>query len=119
MQGTTYVFMNMTTYEEVRVPRDEAWAKWLQEGVDCDLQFFDGVVISVDPPKNMVVKVRPRHCWCRDWHEYVGAVQSRSRPTPCWSGVAAATAWSCATQAQGTRSVLLCRLASLRARRRL
>ena len=58
MQGTTYVFMNMTTYEEVRVPRDEVWAKWLQEGVDCDLQFFDGVVISVDPPKNMTVKVR-------------------------------------------------------------
>lgn len=27
-----YVFMDMETYEETRIPRDESWAKYLKEG---------------------------------------------------------------------------------------
>jgi Elongation factor P, C-terminal len=112
--------MDMETYEEVRVPRDDSWAKWLPEvcpaqhlaqartaacclnrlpakrwacaraqgasdkcvlalprcqaarscacargrrrgprvqGKDCDVVFFNGAVISVDPGKNLVLKV--------------------------------------------------------------
>jgi hypothetical protein len=67
VQGETYVFMNMTTYEEVRVPRDDAWAKWLQEGVECNLQLFNGTVIGVEPPKVLIVQARqPFHMNCSE-----------------------------------------------------
>lgn len=55
--GEFFVFMDMETYEEVRVPRDESWAKYLREGTDCDVVFHNGQVISVEPPQNMVLKV--------------------------------------------------------------
>ena len=57
MQGSTYVFMDMETYEEVRVARDDAWAKWLSEGMTCTVLFFNGAVISVDPPEHATLKV--------------------------------------------------------------
>ena len=50
LQGQTYVFMDMETYEEVRLPRDDEWAQYLLEGTNCDLLFFNGEVISVEPP---------------------------------------------------------------------
>jgi hypothetical protein len=49
--------MNMESFEEIRVPRDDDWAKFLTEGTDCDLVFFNGDVISVEPPQIMVLKV--------------------------------------------------------------
>lgn len=49
--------MNMESFEEIRVPRDDAWALYLREGTDVDLVFFNGDVISVEPPQNMTLKV--------------------------------------------------------------
>jgi hypothetical protein len=49
--------MNMETFEEIRVPRDDEWALYLREGTDCDMVFFNGDVISVEPPQNMTLKV--------------------------------------------------------------
>ena len=57
VQGHTFVFMHMESFEEVRVPRDDDWALYLVEGTDCDLVFFNGDVISVEPPQIMTLKV--------------------------------------------------------------
>lgn len=57
MQGDTYVFMNMDNYEEVRIARDDEWANYLPEGTNCDLVFYSGEVISVEPPLNMDLTV--------------------------------------------------------------
>lgn len=29
-----YVFMDLSTYEETRLPKDDSWAKWLKVGSD-------------------------------------------------------------------------------------
>jgi hypothetical protein len=42
--------MDQESYEETRVPKDDDWARFLKEGAICSLQFFDGKVVSVDPP---------------------------------------------------------------------
>ncbi|KAF5838265.1 elongation factor P (EF-P) KOW-like domain-containing protein [Dunaliella salina] len=47
--GDEYVFMDQETYEETRVKRDD-WAEFLLEGATCQLLFYNGKVISVDPP---------------------------------------------------------------------
>lgn len=57
VQGNDYVFMDMASYEETRVPRDEDWAKYLKEGTDCQLLFYNGDVISVDVPTTMELLV--------------------------------------------------------------
>jgi elongation factor P len=49
--------MDMETYEEVRMPRDDSWAVFLNEGTDCSVLFHNGVVISVEPPLNLTLKV--------------------------------------------------------------
>jgi hypothetical protein len=49
--------MDMESYEEVRLPRDDSWAKFLKEGTDCDLVFYDGAVLSVDPPMTMTLTI--------------------------------------------------------------
>lgn len=38
-----YVFMDMGTYEETRLARDD-WAKYLKEGAICYLVFYNGQV---------------------------------------------------------------------------
>lgn len=57
MQGDTYVFMDMESYEEVRVAKDDDWAAYLVEGTDCDVVFFNGNVISIEPPMTMTLKI--------------------------------------------------------------
>ena len=44
--------MDNESYEETRLPRDD-WAKYLKEGTTCTLVFFNGKVISVEPPSFM------------------------------------------------------------------
>lgn len=39
-----YVFMDMESYNETRLSRDESWAKYLKEGAICSLMFYDGKV---------------------------------------------------------------------------
>jgi hypothetical protein len=36
--------MDMTSYEETRVPRDEDWAKYLKEGMDVGVLLWNGKV---------------------------------------------------------------------------
>eukprot|EP00879_Flechtneria_rotunda_P010342 GHRR01010813.1.p1 GENE.GHRR01010813.1~~GHRR01010813.1.p1 ORF type:complete len:198 (+),score=34.84 GHRR01010813.1:109-702(+) len=47
--GDQYVFMDMESYEETRLVKDD-WAKYLKEGAICTLVFYQGKVISVEPP---------------------------------------------------------------------
>ena len=39
-----YVFMDMTTYEETRLARDESWAKYMKEGLDVSLVVWNDKV---------------------------------------------------------------------------
>jgi elongation factor P len=48
--------MDVDSYEETRLPRDD-WAKYLKEGTTCTLVFFNGKVISVEPPAFMDLTV--------------------------------------------------------------
>ena len=52
-----YVFMDGETYEEQRVQKDDAWAKYLREGQDVQLVLWKGMVISVDLPKVLEIEV--------------------------------------------------------------
>jgi hypothetical protein len=40
----SYVFMDQSTYEETRLPRDNEWAAFLKEGATCELLFYNGKV---------------------------------------------------------------------------
>ena len=44
-----YVFMNLETYEETRLGRDESWAKYLKEGFTVALVVWND---KVRPPAN-------------------------------------------------------------------
>lgn len=57
LQGDDYVFMDMENYEETRVKKDDEWAKYLKEGTDCQLLFYNGDVISVEVPMVMELLV--------------------------------------------------------------
>jgi len=52
-----FVFMDNENYEETRLKRDDAWAKYMKEGTEASLLFWNGKVISVDPPTNMELEV--------------------------------------------------------------
>ena len=41
---------HQSSYEELRIPRDEAWAKYLKEGMDISVLQWGDRVISVDLP---------------------------------------------------------------------
>lgn len=56
-EGEEYVFMDMTSYEETRIPRDEDWAKFLKEGMDVGVLLWNGKVISVDLPHTVELEV--------------------------------------------------------------
>lgn len=49
--------MDMTSYEETRVKRDESWAKYLKEGMDVSVLVWNGKVISVDIPNTVELEV--------------------------------------------------------------
>jgi translation elongation factor P len=55
--GEEYVFMDMSTYEETRVKYDEAWAKYMKEGMDVSVLVWNGNVISVDVPNTVELVV--------------------------------------------------------------
>lgn len=56
-EGDEYVFMDMSTYEETRIPRDEDWAKYLKEGMDVGVLLWNGKVISVELPNTVELEV--------------------------------------------------------------
>ena len=49
--------MDNETYEETRLKKDDAWAKYMKEGTEAALLFWNGKVISVDPPITMELQV--------------------------------------------------------------
>lgn len=55
--GDEFVFMDNETYEETRLRKDDAWAKYMKEGTEAALLFWNGKVISVDPPITMELEV--------------------------------------------------------------
>lgn len=55
--GNEYVFMDLETYEETRLARDESWAKYLKEGFTIALVVWNDKVISVEVPKNLELEV--------------------------------------------------------------
>lgn len=55
--GEEYVFMDMTTYEETRVRKDDSWAKYLKEGMDVSVLLWNGKVISVDIPNTVELEI--------------------------------------------------------------
>ncbi|ONK61780.1 uncharacterized protein A4U43_C08F33510 [Asparagus officinalis] len=62
--GNQYVFMDLSTYEESRLSDAEVGdkKKWLKEGMDCNLLFWNGRVIDFELPitvKLAVVQVDP------------------------------------------------------------
>ncbi|KAK3242984.1 hypothetical protein CYMTET_47346 [Cymbomonas tetramitiformis] len=56
-EGEMYVFMDLNTYEETRVPRDESWAKYLLEGGEADVLIWDEKVIGVDIANTVTLEV--------------------------------------------------------------
>jgi translation elongation factor P/translation initiation factor 5A len=36
--------MDMQSYEEVRIPRDDSWTKYLKEGMDVTILLWNGKV---------------------------------------------------------------------------
>lgn len=62
--GALYVFMDLNTYDEIRLSAADIGgkAKWLKEGMDCNLLFWKGKVIDFELPitlKLTVVDVDP------------------------------------------------------------
>ena len=57
--GDNFVFMDMTTYDQIMVPKTLLGdkAKFLLEGTDCLISFHDGTPLNVDLP----VDVRANH----------------------------------------------------------
>ncbi|MCO6558309.1 MAG: elongation factor P [Bifidobacterium sp.] len=58
-EGDTYVFMDMTTYDQISIPKELVGdqAKFLLEGTDCIVSFHDGTPLSVELPASVVLKV--------------------------------------------------------------
>lgn len=50
--GAMFVFMDLTTFEEVRLNETDVGdkKKWLKEGMDCNLLFWKGKVIDFEVP---------------------------------------------------------------------
>ncbi len=48
--------MDTQSYEETRLKRDD-WANFLKEGATCELLFYNGTVLSVDPPAFVELEV--------------------------------------------------------------
>lgn len=49
--------MNLETFEETRLPKDDAWAKFLKEGMNVNVLTWNGRVIDVEVANSVVLKV--------------------------------------------------------------
>ncbi len=62
--GNNYVFMNMETYDQVEVPSSklENEAKYLKEGLEISLEYYEGELLGVTLPEKIeftVVETEP------------------------------------------------------------
>ncbi|KAK3444818.1 elongation factor P isoform X2 [Eucalyptus grandis] len=57
--GAQFVFMDLTTYEEIRLNESDVGdeTKWLKEGLDCNLLFWNGKIIGFEVPNTVKLKV--------------------------------------------------------------
>ncbi|KMQ51887.1 Translation elongation factor P [Chitinispirillum alkaliphilum] len=57
--GTNYTFMNTENYEQVEISKEQLAddVKYLKEGVECEVSFWNGQVISVTPPTFMEFEI--------------------------------------------------------------
>mmetsp|Transcript_7235 Transcript_7235/g.18529 ORF Transcript_7235/g.18529 Transcript_7235/m.18529 type:complete len:255 (+) Transcript_7235:81-845(+) len=52
MDGDQFVFMDMESYDEIRLSKD-SWSKYLKEGMEVDLLEWNGQVIGVELPRTV------------------------------------------------------------------
>lgn len=57
MDGEEFVFMNLESFEEIKLPRDDSWAKYLKEGMSVSVLTWNGKIIGVEMPNSVVLKV--------------------------------------------------------------
>ncbi|MDN6803436.1 MAG: elongation factor P [Bifidobacterium mongoliense] len=57
--GDSFVFMDMTTYDQVSIPKDMVGeqSKFLLEGTDCIISFHDGNPLSLELPASVILEV--------------------------------------------------------------
>ena len=57
--GDNFVFMDMTTYDQVYIPKTLVGdqAKFLLEGTDCVVSFHDGTPLSVELPASVILTI--------------------------------------------------------------
>jgi elongation factor P len=57
--GENFVFMDMTTYDQVNIPKSMVGeqSKFLLEGTDCIISFHDGMPLSVELPASVILTV--------------------------------------------------------------
>jgi elongation factor P len=57
--GENYVFMDMTTYDQIMVPQALVGdkAKFMLDGTECIVSFHDGTPLSVELPGNVVLTI--------------------------------------------------------------
>lgn len=57
--GDNYVFMDMTTYDQIYIPRDLVGeqSRYLLEGTDCVVSFHDGTPLSVELPASVILTI--------------------------------------------------------------
>ena len=55
--GDNYVFMDMTTYDQIMVPKTLVDSTFLLEGTDCIVSFHDGTPLSVELPASVILTV--------------------------------------------------------------
>lgn len=58
-QGETFVFMNITTYDQYELTADQVDDNWkyLKEGMGCTMMLFNGLPIVMSPPNHVELKV--------------------------------------------------------------
>ena len=59
VSGDNYVFMNMETYEQIEVPKDKLTDQlpFIKEGLELQIDFYNGEIIGVTLPDKIAFKV--------------------------------------------------------------
>lgn len=57
--GDTYIFMNMETYEQMELTKDQIGddVNYLKDGLDVDLTFYKGELLGISLPEKVSLKV--------------------------------------------------------------
>ena len=83
MMHMQYVFMDMNTYEETRIVRDETWAKYMKEGLQVALIVWND---KVRHSRSAVSSCMPLHACQVSFACYRAAMQ-QCNESPCFCTV--------------------------------